>query len=82
MYSKVLKVALLGILISFIYNYFFSNSAQTSYKDVEDDFKTSEASLLIKKHAEIYGSSQVIKVTDHVYVAVGYALANMIMIEG
>ena len=25
---------------------------------------------------------QVIKVTSHVYVAVGYALANVIMIEG
>ena len=28
------------------------------------------------------GRKRVIKVTDHVYVAVGYALANMIMIEG
>jgi len=36
----------------------------------------------LKKHNEMYSTPRVYKVTNHVYVAVGYALANMIMIEG
>lgn len=36
----------------------------------------------LKKHSDSLGPSRIIKVRDHVYVAVSYALANMIMIEG
>lgn len=36
----------------------------------------------LKKHADSLTPPQVIKVRDHVYVAFGYALANMILIEG
>lgn len=36
----------------------------------------------LKKHAESLGLPRIIKVRDHVYVAVSYAIANMIMIEG
>ena len=36
----------------------------------------------LQAHADMLSKPEVIKVTDHVYVAFGYALANMIMIEG
>ena len=36
----------------------------------------------LKKHDEMFENPRVIKVTDHVYVGFGYAIANMIMVEG
>ena len=36
----------------------------------------------LQEHADELNQSEIIKVTDHIYVAYGYALANMIMIEG
>jgi len=36
----------------------------------------------LQKHSEMFKTSRIIKVTDYVYVAFNYAIANMIMIEG
>ena len=36
----------------------------------------------LKKFSEDYNEARVIKVTENVYVAVNYAIANMIMLEG
>lgn len=37
---------------------------------------------ILQAHTETLSRPEIIKVCDHVYVAVGYAGANMIMIEG
>ena len=37
---------------------------------------------ILQAHADSLSRPEIIKVRDHVYVAVGYAGANMIMIEG
>ena len=37
---------------------------------------------LIRLHSNIYKQSRIMQVTDRIYVAVGYALANMILIIG
>ena len=34
------------------------------------------------EYSKMYETPQIIEVTDHVYVAFNYAIANMIMVEG
>ena len=84
MLSKIVKTTLCVGLIAVFYKFLINPSFND--ESVNDgtivNFKSSDASLLIKKHSELYGNAHVIKVTQHVYVAVGFALANMIMIEG
>ena len=51
-------------------------------------FKSNDASVVPPAHpalleySKMYETPQIIKVTDHVYVAFNYAGANMIMVEG
>ena len=82
--TKLLKTTLFIICIAICYKMFIADETYPSSNEelTASNFKSSEESMLIKKHAELYGNPHVVKVRDHVYVAVGYALANMIMIEG
>ena len=50
--------------------------------DQQHEKKVPPVQPALQAHADMLSKSEVIKVTEHVYVAVGYAIANMIMIEG
>jgi len=81
----IFKLAVCVCLIAVCYKILIGSisTKEDTHQHCESvDFISTKASSLIKKHAELYGSARIIKVTDHVYVAVGFALANMIMIEG
>ena len=46
------------------------------------DHKARKADERLKRHSEEFSTKTVVRVADDVYVAIGYGLANCIMIEG
>ena len=46
------------------------------------DLKARRADERLKRHSEEFSTKKVVRVADSVYVAIGYGLANCIMIEG
>ena len=76
-----IKLGVFVLFVSLVYKIFFvSTNVKTSTS--MHFTKASEAENIVKSHFDIYGSPEIIKVMDSVYVAVGFALANMILIEG
>ena len=76
MTSLFLKIAGLAIVIAVAYRILFSK------KDEEVVAKVDEQYEEMLQQSVFYNKPQVVNVTEHVYVAVGYAIANMMMIEG
>ncbi|XP_067651707.1 linear primary-alkylsulfatase-like [Haliotis asinina] len=57
-------------------------SRQTKKEQIERLNSSVRAPDLLKQHSNVFNKKEIIKVTPNVYCAVGYALANTIMIEG
>ena len=58
---------------------YFENEKKQSFDSLSVDAGAAEASL--REHSKIF-EKRIEKVTDGVYVAIGYALSNMIFLEG
>ncbi|XP_023348024.1 uncharacterized protein LOC111716758 isoform X2 [Eurytemora carolleeae] len=53
-------------------------------KDVKTKFskKVLKSSSLLSKHSQEFNKKEILKISGNIYVAIGYGLANCIMIEG
>ena len=79
--NSVVKISVFAIIFAVGWKLLFAPPYHRTIKNVNAP-TASEAISIIKKHHERYGSPQIIKVMEHVYVGVGYAVANVILIEG
>ena len=71
----------LPVFVSIIaIRYFMYSGSQSNV--AKPQLSPVKAQEKLKKHSKTFDTPRVEKVTDGVYVAIGYALANMIMIEG
>ncbi|XP_076812909.1 linear primary-alkylsulfatase-like [Clavelina lepadiformis] len=81
---KLVETRFLNLLVAVICIGFIISAASAIRRSKRDVFQwpPSDAIELIKRHNEIYNEKRVVKVRDGVHVAIGYALANMILLEG
>ena len=84
MANNLVEIRVLNLLVAVICIGFIISTASAIRRSKRDVFQwpSSDAIELIKRHNEIYNEKRVVKVRDGVYVAIGYALANMILLEG
>ncbi|CAK8689077.1 unnamed protein product [Clavelina lepadiformis] len=84
MANKLFEIRVLNLLVAVICIGFIISTASAIRRSKRDVFQwpSSDAIELIKRHNEIYNEKRVVKVRDGVHVAIGYALANMILLEG
>ena len=82
MQSAVVKLAAFVILIAVLYKVFVPFSPESIDADVTL-VQTKEAVLLNESMSNLFPSTGIITVIDHkLYVANGFAIGNIIMIEG
>ncbi|CAK8678241.1 unnamed protein product [Clavelina lepadiformis] len=63
----------------------FSGSRKSYQTRNEDAYNVNSASFMEEREKffnDVYGSKRIVKVRDGVHVAIGYALANVILLEG
>ena len=63
----------------------FSGSRKSYQTRNEDAYNVNSASFMEERENffnDVYGSKRIVKVRDGVHVAIGYALANVILLEG
>ncbi|XP_076802974.1 linear primary-alkylsulfatase-like [Clavelina lepadiformis] len=77
-----IKIGTLILVAAVAYRFFIIPSVPARKSKLTASQSATEASELLKRHHEIYSERRVVKVRDGVYVAIGYAIANMIMLEG
>ena len=75
--SFVTKALLVGVFSVFVLNIYREKNSDDSSLTIDVAVQDK-----LRAHSAVFNESKIIKVTDGVYVAIGYALANMIMIEG
>ena len=80
MLASIAKLAVFGILTAFGYKYLYTNNELNIQIKL---LRTEEGQKLEDKIAVMIPQPGVITVIEKkIYVAIGYALANMILIEG
>ena len=80
MVANIIKLAVLVILLAIGYKLLFSQLPDQQQPETDRNLKISKNKLL--RTDILFNEPQILKVTEHVYVAMGYTFANMIMIEG
>ena len=78
MLEKISTPILFAILLYHGYHYY----QQWALEQSLENYKTMRELPDKQAHAEEFNKPEIIKVTDQIYVAIGYALANSIMIVG
>lgn len=72
-------VALCSILVPVL---LFLSPDESSKDSLDDFFQGVDVQRSLAEHGKEFDSPKIVKVTDGVYVAVGFALANSILLEG
>ena len=78
--SVILKLALCVILIAVTYKLMYFKNENNVRRAHKEDHRSNED--LLKQEYILDHNAQIINVTEHVYVGVGYGIGNMMMIEG
>lgn len=78
-FGYIVGIALIAMVIFYARNAWISHKREIYRIQIKRGLETLEE---IKEHAKEFNEKSIIKVTDNIYVAIGYALANSIMIIG
>ena len=84
MANKLVKIRVLNLLVAVICIGFIISTASAIRRSRRDVFQLapSDGFELNQRSIESNNDKRVVKVRDGVHVAIGYALANMILLEG
>ena len=76
----VLAAILISVVVS-IWQYYTTDRVENERKRRFKDGKTTSNKSLAE-HSKLFNKKEIIRVDDNVYCAIGFGLANCIMIEG
>jgi len=75
-------IAILSVLVTI---YLQKLKAREKQRKIKSNFSQKvehDATSILEDHSKEFNKKEVLKVSDNIYVAIGYGLANSIMIEG
>ncbi|XP_060557213.1 linear primary-alkylsulfatase-like [Ruditapes philippinarum] len=78
-FSYIIGIAMVSVVIYYGLNVWKAREQESYRNKIRRGFETLDE---IKEHAKEFNEKSIIKVADTIYVAIGYALANSIMIIG
>lgn len=79
---SIRNFVIVAVALYAVYYYFVNRHDVIIDEAITYDMTSSAVAAHDGKHVEIFKEPKVIKVTEGVYVAVGFALGNSILIEG